>query len=166
MMARMRFWHLLAWILVRDQWCKRKTAGIEVIGQGVIDLETVTEDGIGSIAIVVGNIDTTETRTGKTVIVTTVNIANTDGIGLGHARYRGPRDRNVAIEDQRQTTVVTLVVPGVIGQVLRDVIVVIMKVAEMHNVGIIVVEQSYLSAAPILFVLELCMAMAFLNLCC
>ncbi|KUL92025.1 hypothetical protein ZTR_01326 [Talaromyces verruculosus] len=125
----------------------RKAAGID-IAQGVRDREIMIEEGIVTIAIVivivVGDIDTTETQTGNIVIVTTVNTANTDGTGPVLARCRDLQDQNVATKDQRQTVVVTPVVPSAIDQVLHDVnvsaIVAIMKAAEMHTIGIIVVE--------------------------
>ncbi|KAF3405056.1 Multiple myeloma tumor-associated protein 2 [Talaromyces pinophilus] len=98
---------------------------------------------------------TTETQTGNIVIVTTVNTANTGGTDPGLARCRDLQDQNVATEDQRQTVVVTPVVPSAIDQVLHDVIVsaivAIMKAAEMHTIGIIVVEQDYPSVTPICF---------------
>ncbi|GAM39847.1 hypothetical protein TCE0_034f11721 [Talaromyces pinophilus] len=123
--------------------------------EDVRDRETMIEDGIVIIAIVVGDIDTTETQTGNIVIVTTVNTANTGGTDPGLARCRDLQDQNVATEDQRQTVVVTPVVPSAIDQVLHDVIVsaivAIMKAAEMHTIGIIVVEQDYPSVTPICF---------------
>ncbi|RAO65019.1 uncharacterized protein BHQ10_001031 [Talaromyces amestolkiae] len=95
-----------------------------------IDRGTMTGDEItGSIAIVtIAN------------IVNIVKPANTGTTGLGLARCRDLRDRNVAIEDQRRIVVVTLVVWSAIGRVLHDVIaiVVIMKAVGMRTIDIIV----------------------------
>jgi hypothetical protein len=160
MMPRVRSWRLLVWILARDLWARRKRAEIEAIVQGVIYLGTMIGDGIVSIvisiAIVVEDIDTTETQTENIDIVITANIANTGVIDLDLAPFQGLQDPNVAIEDQWQIVVMSLVVPGVLGQVLRDVIV-ILKVVEMHTIGIIVDRRGL----PVLFLLELCMATAF-----